>query len=505
MSRGPVVDTASGRVRGATVAAPDGPRVHRFLGIPYAAPPLGDLRWRTPQPPVPWPGTRDAAAFGDAAPQADPIEDRLPGFKVRRASEDCLTLNVWTPALDGARPVMVWIHGGAYTSGGSAQPVYDAARLAAEGDLVVVTINYRLGALGFLAPAGDATANCGLHDQLAALAWVRVHAAAFGGDARRVTAFGESAGAGSILHLLASRLRKGAFERAIVQSGEPRTLTRDEAAVVAVAVARSVGLGAPDAGRLRTVPVERLVAAQEAAVAETATTIGMMPFNPSIDGDLCDRTVRDAIGAGRADDAAIVIGTTRDELSLFADPRAASLDGPRLARWAARLLSDGADVDAAIAAYEAQLGDGATKGRIWDALRTDAYMRIPNLQVADAHAARGAATYVYRFDWDAPGLGAAHAVDVPFVFGTFDREGWGRTIGYDADAARLSAVIRRAWATFAATGVPDAGVDWRAYDSERRPTLLLTRSGALMMDDPGGTTRRCLTAQASRPSSGSTT
>jgi para-nitrobenzyl esterase len=357
--------------------------------------------------------------------------------------------------------------------------------------VVVVTINYRLGALGFLELEGDAEANCGLRDQLAALEWVRVHAGAFGGDPRRVTVFGESAGAGSILHLLGSRRRRDAFQQAIVQSGEPRTLTRDEASIVAAAVARAAGLDAPDAAALRGVPLERLVAAQTAAMAETVNTIGVMPFNPVLDGDVCDLTVQDAMCAGRADDVGLVIGTTRDELSLFPDPRAASLDDDRLARRAARLLGDGADVTATIAAYEAQLGEGASRSRIWDALRTDASVRIPNLEVAEAHAARGSATFVYRFDWDAPGLGAAHAVDVPFIFGTFDREGWGEAIGYDADADRLGTIIRRAWTSFAASGAPDAGVDWRRYESELRPTLVLGRGGAVMVDDPAGTTRRC--------------
>jgi para-nitrobenzyl esterase len=320
---------------------------------------------------------------------------------------------------------------------------------------------------------------------------VRAHAGNLGGDPRRVTVFGESAGAGSILHLLATGGAADAFDRAIVQSGEPRTLTRDEAALVADSFARAAGVDAPDPVALRRVPLDRLVEAQRVAIAETAGTIGVMPFNPALDGDLVDRGIRDAICGGRADGIPLVVGTTRDELSLFPDPRASSLDDARLARWASRLLGDGADVEALIAAYGDHLGAGSSRSRIWDALRTDAYMRIPNLRVADAHAERGSQTYVYRFDWDAPVVGAAHAVDVPFVFGTFDREGWDHAIGYDADAERLGAIIRRAWTTFAASGVPDAGGRWRPYDRDLRPTLLLGRAGAVMVDDPGGGPRRC--------------
>ena len=489
----PVVDTAAGQVRGMTVAAPPGGRsVHRFLGIPYAAAPVGDLRWRAPQPRDPWPGVREALAFGPSCPQAEPLDAPLPGFRMDVTSEDCLSLNIWTPDPDGARPVMVWIHGGAYTSGGSAQPVYDAARLAADGDVVVATINYRLGALGFLAPEGDADANCGLRDQLAACAWVREHAGAFGGDPRRLTVFGESAGAGSILHLLGSRRRGGAFDRAIVQSGQPRTLTSDEARLVAGALADAIGLSTADAGALRSVESARLVAAQTAATSAALASVGIMPFNPSIDDDLCDATVVDGVRAGRADDVALVIGTTRDELRLFADPGADTLEDERLVRWVGRLVGDDGDPAGTVATYRAEGGVRTTNARIWDAVRTDAMMRVPNLRVADAHAERGSPTFVYRFDWEAPGIGAAHAVDVPFTFGTFDREGWDQAVGADARAEALSVAWRACWTAFAATGNPSLpGAPWPAYEPARRRTMLFAAPGAVVTDDPAATTRRC--------------
>ena len=177
---------------------------------------------------------------------------------------------MWTPRLDGARPVLVWLPGGAYLSGATAQPVYDAARLADEGDLVVVTVGYRLGALGFLAPEGDGVANCGLRDQLAALAWVREHAGEFGGDPRRVTVMGESAGAGSVLHLLTSPARGDAFDRAIAQSGQPITLDRATAAEVAHTFAAALGVESASADELRTLPVEQLLDAQETTLGDDA-------------------------------------------------------------------------------------------------------------------------------------------------------------------------------------------------------------------------------------------
>ena len=172
------------------MVAPDGSAVLRFLGIPYAASPAGLHRWVRPSPPPAWPGVRSARAFGPSAPQGPGLSSPLPAFRAGTTGEDCLTLNVWSPTLTGRRPIMVWIHGGAFTTGGSSQPVFDGARLAAEADAVIVTINYRLGALGFLCPddagpTSDAVGNAGLHDQLAALAWVRTHAAALGGDPPR--------------------------------------------------------------------------------------------------------------------------------------------------------------------------------------------------------------------------------------------------------------------------------------------------------------------------------
>ncbi len=485
----PTITTQSGDLRGVTVAAPSGRDVHRFLGIPYAAAPVGDLRWRAPRPVAPWTGVRAAASFAPAAPQRGAVETVLPGFAPDGPiDEDCLALNVWTPSVDGVRPVLVWIPGGAYLSGGTAQPVYDAARLADEGDVVVVTVGYRLGALGFLALGDDADANCGLRDQLAALGWVREHADRFGGDPRRVTVIGESAGAGSLLHLLASPRRAGAFDRAIVQSGQPTTLDAAAAVEVADAFARALDLPRADAARLRNVPLEQLLDAQESTLAAMLGRVGPMPFAPTIDGDVCDGSIVDGIAAGRARDVELVIGTTRDELALFPDPRAGDLDDARLVRRIAALAPEDAP-EQILRTYRASLGDAATNARIWDAVRTDAMMRVPNLRVADAATRAGTRTYVYRFDWEAPGLGAAHAIDIPFTFGGFDREGWGAVVGHDDRAAALGVRWRAAWTAFAADGQP-GDPWWRRYDGSR-PTAVFSADGVDVIDDPDSETRRC--------------
>ncbi len=466
--RAPEAATAAGLVRGTRVRAPDGAVVERFLGIPYAAAPTGDLRWQTPRPPHPWKGTRAASAFAPAAPQGAALDSRLPGLRPDHPTdEDCLALNIWTPGLDAGRPVLIWFPGGAYLSGATAQPVYDATRLAAEAEAVVVTVGYRLGALGFLDVDGDGVANCGLRDQLAALEWVHRHATAFGGDPTNLTVMGESAGAGSILHLLASPLAAASptFQRAIVQSGQPTTLTANEGREVAETFARHLGLRRPDADALRAVPVEQLLEAQAAASAELLGTVGPMAFAPVVDDDVCDGTIVEGLARGRASEIALVIGTTRDELALFTGPSDASLDDDRLVRRLERLLGDGGDAAVALASARARLPATATNSEIWVAARTDVMMRVPALRVADAHTAAGGTTFVYRFDWAAPDLGAAHAVDLPFTFGTADREGWDRVVGWDARAEALGLEWRACWSSFAATGDPSTPLrQWPEHD-----------------------------------------
>lgn len=494
MSAAPRVETATGTVEGAFVDAPDGTMVARFLGIPYAAAPVGDRRFRAPAPMSPWARTRVARTFGPAAPQSEGVRSRLPSFATAPFDEDCLTLNVWTPEASGTRPVMVWLHGGAYLSGGSRMSVFDGTRLAAEQDVVVVTVNSRLGAFGYLGvdpELDDADPNCGLRDQGAALRWVAEHAAAFRGDPARITVFGESAGAGSILHLCAARVRPP-IRGAIVQSGEPRTLTTELAHRVYDAVAGHLGIEATGAARmvaLRAVPVAAILDAQNAVFGELGLATGLMPFHPTFDGDLVDVDPIAGFAAGRARGIDLVIGNTRDELRLFADPRAGDLDDDGLARLLGRLAGPERDPAAMIAVYRA--GRPWRSGaEIWEAARTDAVLRVPALRVADAQAVQGTPTYVYRFDWEAPGIGAAHAVDVPFTFGTFDQGGWGAAVGAYAapDAARtLSRNLRGAWAAFAATGDPaHPGIpEWPRHDPATRPTMCFAAPSRLEHDPDG--------------------
>ena len=275
------LEIGSGRLAGEPEAA-----VVAFRGIPFARPPLGPLRFQPPQPPEPWPGVRDATRFGGAAPQtADPIGPAV-GFERPAHAEDCLTLNVWTPGADGRRrPVLVWIHGGAFVLGGGAQPVCDGAALAGRGDVVVVTINYRLGVLGFLRLAATglgrdlpATGNEGLLDQIAALRWVRDEIAYFGGDPDNVTIFGESAGSISCSLLLTAPAGRGLFHRAILQSGAPNLVgTPALADRVARAVVTKLVLSSTDAARLRELPIKELLRAQGRVLLELGLEAGACP------------------------------------------------------------------------------------------------------------------------------------------------------------------------------------------------------------------------------------
>jgi para-nitrobenzyl esterase len=238
------------------------------------------------------------------------------------------------------------------------------------------------------------------------------------------------------------------------------------------------------------VPVDAVLDAQDRVAVELVATIGVMPFAPAVDGGLLDRDVRAGVAAGHGASIDLLLGTTRDELRLFPDPAIATMDEARLRRRVHRLVPD-ADPTVTIDSYRAALDADVTSSEVWDAVRTDTMMRIPNLRVAESRAALGVPAFVYRFDWAAPGLGAAHAVDLPFTFGTFDREGWGDAIGYDADAEALGINLRAAWAGFARHGAPGAAAlgPWPRYEPPRRATMLLGRQPGVI-DDPEGLIRR---------------
>ncbi len=506
----PVIETTGGKLAGRVQAG-----VASFLGIPYASPPVGARRFRPPEPPEPWSGVRDAAAFGFSAPQTELAGRVLPGMSVGSQSEDCLYLNVWTPAVDVGlnsvltkRPVLVWIHGGGFTVGSGSQGSYEPSALVRRGNVVVVTLNYRLGALGFLflgargAARLGATANVGLLDQIEALAWVRDNAAAFGGDPENVTIFGESSGARSVATLLGTPAARGLFRRAIAQSGAA-SHGHDEASAAAIAgeTLRELGIPEESAEALRDVPTVALLAAQARVVARRVGTPGWLPFQPVVDGVVLPEPPLDAIRAGLSRDVPLLVGSNRDEWKLFAamDPRLLALDEAGLeARVRDRIGSaNPARAKALIDGYRSsgEARVGTTPRDVFCALETDRVYRIPALRLAAAQREAGAAVYAYHFTRPSAllggELGACHAAEVPFVFGNVRSPAGVAFAGSGPEVDRLSDRVMDAWSGFARSGRPSSSdlPEWPAYTVERRETMMLDADCAVARD-PDGVTRR---------------
>ncbi|MER5433160.1 carboxylesterase family protein [Streptomyces sp. NPDC002588] len=473
---GLVVRTAAGAVRGRRESG-----LTVFRGIPFAAPPVGEARFQAPRPPHSWDGTREAYAFGPPPPQEAGIQGRT-GIVDAPAGDDWLTVNVWTPEADSrsARPVMVWIYGGAYKLGHSGSPGYDAQHLARAGDLVVVTLNYRVGMEGFARIEG-APANRGLLDQVAALEWVRDNIAAFGGDPGQVTVFGESAGAGSVASLLAMPAARGLFGRAIAQS-VPGTFFSDELARdLAAAMAAEAGLR-PTAADLATVDPRTLPEAGAALGAKMGQRVDrwgrvaptVTPFSPVVDGEVLPTTPWQALAAGAARDIDLVVGHNAQEFRLFmtlGDLRPKVTE--EQASAVLRLFAPGGE--AGERAYRQAFPD-AGPADLFEQVQSDWLFHIPSLRLAEAQVAGGGRAHVYELTWPAPGmggaLGACHGLDIPLLFGTYQADLGNLLFAgaeVTAEARSLTAQFQTAWTSFARTGDPG----WPVYDADRRLVRVL--------------------------------
>jgi para-nitrobenzyl esterase len=492
-----VVETVNGALRGV-----DDGRVTAWKGVRYAAPPVGDLRWRGPEPVTPWTTVADADRYGYVCPQ--PVDPRIPIDLGAPQGEDCLTLNVWASSDTAAgdrKPVMVWVHGGAYILGSASQPLYDGGVLARDGEVIVVTVNYRLGALGFLdlsefdGQRRRFDSNLGLRDVLAALHWVRDNIAAFGGDPDRVTLFGESAGAGIITTLLTSPAAEGLFSAAIAQSS-PATSVYDisRARGITRRVMERLGLSASDVDRLPGVPVDAIVAASTDVFYQTPlSNPGTLAFAPNVDGDLVPDYPVKLTREGRSHPVPLIIGTNKHEAALFKwmksplmpiTPEAITAMFTQIAaeQPSLQLPTD----DQIGTAYAGLRGKARGMG-----VARDVGFRMPSVWLAEGHSAV-APVYLYRFDFATPMLrllriGAAHATELPFVWGNLVSGPKDPTfkLGGLKTGRVVSERVRARWVNFATQAEP-AGLpgepQWLPYQDPDRACLLIGRQDTVVSD-----------------------
>ncbi|HWO26453.1 MAG TPA: carboxylesterase family protein [Kofleriaceae bacterium] len=457
-----------------------------FLGVPYAAPPVGPDRWRPPQPTLPWDGVRDAISVGIQCPQALSLSG--PG-----GDEDCLFLNVWTPTSpgdDGLVPVMVWLHGGAFVFGSGGDKFYSGQHLAETYGVVVVTLSYRLGALGFLAhpalaaedPAYPSSGNYGFDDQRAALGWVQRNIAQLGGDPGNVLLFGESAGGYSTCAHYVSPRSAGLFSRAIVESGLCTSplleATRAEAEATGTKVAQDLGCPAtgPEAvACLRAKPVDALLAATALPQPQSqppggplylGDTASLLATRPSVDGFVVEQPMRAAFAAASFPPRPLIVGTTRDEGTLFHSPLFATevtTDAEYRAALARRFGQN--NVAAIVARYPASAF--ASPNRALAEVSGDAFFVCPARQTARDAAAAGAPVYLYSFEQppELPlfaDLGVFHSAEIPFVFGTDPAYPLGRV---GESGAATAATLQALWTQFAAAADPNGvGPAWPAFE-----------------------------------------
>lgn len=492
----PVVRTTAGAVRGYRDEG-----VETFLGVPYAAPPVGALRYRKPQRHPGWEGVRPAVAFGDAPVQPvfdDPSQKRYGVFE--DSSEDCLVLNVWTPAADPAArlPVIVFLHGGGYIGGSGAVPVYGGGVHAREG-VVWVTVNHRLGGPGFvyldeLFPGLSGTGHLGIWDQVQALEWLRENVAAFGGDPDRIAVAGSSAGALSVAAMLAAPAGQHLFRRGMLLSSRAghATLDTERATAVARVFLDDIGVAPGDTDALLAVPARRLSLHPRLVFGPMRAAAGQYPLGAVVDGDLLTAPVIEAVRGGAGGHVDVVAGTTTEEcrgdvLDEHGEPRPGVVLDP------AAHLPPGVDPAAGVELYRRSLAAQGLPGddaELTIAVASDDVMVQPTLALAAARARAGGAgcTWVYRFAWRSPGAGgrtgAHHGLPNPFLTGNLQLSGWRTWLGGDPPLGTAVA-FRRAAQAFAATGDPNhAGLpSWDPYVLPRRPTLWLDEDVAVV-DDP---------------------
>jgi para-nitrobenzyl esterase len=490
------VETRQGRIRGTISAG-----IHAFRGVPYAAPPVGRRRFLPPEPADPWRGIRDATRPGPAAPQFSMPVFNWINLSAGKLGDDCLNLNVWTPALDGERrPVLVWIHGGGFLVGSGSTPIYSGQDLARRGECVVVTLNYRLGALGYLHLSSifgegfEQSSNLGVRDQIAALEWVNEHIDRFGGDPQNVTLFGQSAGAMSIAALLGAPRARRLFHRAVCMSGAADHVIEPELGEeVAAGFLKDLGGPAPTHNALARVSIDRILHAQRQTMQRMADLRSLMVFLPMVDGDVIPEHPLDAIRNGAAAHIPILTGTTLEEWKLFRliDQGFGRFGWGDLVRRFASVLpiyDDAPEPGTAAVRFREALGERSAARRpsdVWSAFQTARVFFNPAARLAEAQHAGGGVAHSYLFTWRPPAMrrsvGACHAIDIPFVFGSAGHPLARPFTGISPAGGRLGRKIQHAWLEFARDGRPghDRLPAWPHYEPRHRSTMVLGRECVL--------------------------
>jgi para-nitrobenzyl esterase len=488
-----VAETTFGRIRGVDIGG-----IETFKGVPYGGTTGGASRFMPPTNPRAWTGVPDALERGPSAPQREPRTQARTGalavstVELPPESEDCLVLNVWTPATndDGKRPVMLWCHGGGFASGSGSSPVTDGTNLARRGDVVVVSINHRLNVLGFtyleelggadFAGSGDA----GMLDIVHALGWVRDNIARFGGDPGNVTVFGQSGGGRKVATLLTMPQARGLFHRAIIESGATLELVeREQATRVATALLAKLGVQRARVRELQQLPVERIMAAYFAVVREMNVDQMTMGFSPTVDGRFVPRHPFHPDASDVSAEVPLMIGSTRTELTSSADVEAFELSEAGLHTRIGELL--GGKAAGVIDVYR-KANPGASPSDLYFLIASDERYTGPVMKIAERRAALEAGqVYLYYFRWESPYDGgrykSPHTIEIPFVFDNLDAS---PLTADSASAPALAEKVSDAWLAFARAGNPSTPAlpTWPAFDAATWPTMVLDDDSAAVND-----------------------
>ena len=488
-----VADTSFGRIRGI-----DAGGIKIFKGVKYGGNTTGRNRFMPPTDPAKWTGVRDAMEFGPSAPQREPgsraatSELAVAAAGLPSEGEDCLVLNIWTPAVnDGRRrPVMLWCHGGGFATGSGSSPVTDGTNLARRGDVVVVTINHRLNVLGFtyleelggsdFAQSGDV----GMLDIVHALTWVRENITQFGGDPNTVTVFGQSGGGRKVATLLAMPSAKGLFHRAIIESGATLKLVeRDQAIRVARALMAKLGLNLSQVRELQNLPVDRIMGAYFATTRSMNVDQMTSGFSPTVDGKAVPRHPFHPTASDVSPSVPLMLGSTRTELTSSADAAAFSLSEDGLLERIRALVGDAA---ARLIDVYRKTNHGASPSDLYFLIASDHRYSAPVMKIAERRAALGRGpVYLYYFRWETPinggRLKSPHTIEIPFAFDNIERS---RLTAESPDAQALADKVSDTWIAFARKGDPNTHKlpHWPSYSAKDRSTMVFDNESTVVSD-----------------------